>query len=537
MKLRVKMLVGILGTVVFIFFMIGAVVYVQSNRSAKASSENISMSGAQYAAERISGKLEAYKLRLDGLAVAIERLEQGSANRKLVEEWMKTLLEESPGAISLWVTFEPNGFDALDGQFQNAQGYGPKGVMALLYSRDGSSVTRETLENEEEDYDEDYYLTPLKSAKPAITEPYLYEFASGEKQLMTTIARPLKINGRVTGVLAIDINLQDITAMIVEGRATPNSTAFLVSNRGVVVAAEENALIGKNMAEWNPTEGSFEKAAQSITRGERFAFNANSPTGNTKNLFSVAPVTIEGIETPWSLLSATPLSEAMAEADALVRRLALLFFAGIAVVAAVLFFMIQKIVRPIRFLTERVNVFSTLDFRDDMSKRWLLEKGDEIGDISRALRVLQDALSGILVELVDEAGSFMKTSQVLASLSQESLASAQEVKAALDQASMLSESNAAALEGTNMKTRVVAQTASTTANVAESGAEAAEITSSLGNEVSKEVRRVVSRIDEVVGKSKNSGESIRKVDESVSAITSFVSIIGGYCGSNQPSRP
>ena len=184
-------------------------------------------------------------------------------------------------------------------------------------------------------------------------------------------------------------------------------------------------------------------------------------------LFSYAPIVIDGISTPWSLFNATPESEIMADANALTRRLILSFTIGLFILAGILYYMIQRIVLPIKAITERINAFATLDFKRDMSKRWLTELKDEVGDMARSLRSLQENLVTILIDLSAETNTFMDRAQTLAALSEETVASTEEVKASVDQAATLSDSSSASLELTTSGIQEVAHSATMTANAAE----------------------------------------------------------------------
>ena len=527
MKLRAKMLAGILGTVVLVFILVGVAVYLQSGRSAKVSAERISMLGAQDAANSVSRRLESNKNKLDGISAVIESMERDKTSRKKLEVWMSRMLEGLPDATAAWLAFEPDAFDGADGEFAGKSGFGPKGRMILLFTRSGGSVKREMAEHMEEELDSDFYNVPFTSGQVTLLEPEEFTFPSGEKHFISTLGRPIRFGGKVAGVIGLDISLENIEKMISGMRSTPNSTALLISNKGVIAAAENDEMPGSSLSKWDPQSDVLKNAMQAISSGAQFSFYKYSTPQKQDMLFSASPVFVDGVSAPWSLLNSTPVSEALADARKLGSRLLLFFSIGLAAVALVLFLLIQKIVKPIKSLTDRVSIFATLDFRSDMSKRWLLDLKDEIGDMARGLRSLQNNLAGMLSELSKETNMFLESSQTLASLSQETVASTEEVKASVDQAASLSESNAASLEDTNSKTQDVAHSASMTAAASEEGAKAAGISASLGSEVSAGVHEAVSMIGEVVGKSKDSGESIRKVGGSVAAITGFVSTITG----------
>ena len=496
MKLRTKMLLGILGTVMFIFIAVGIVVVRSSNQSARASAEIIAARSTGETAVQISKKLEAYKQKLDGISIVIESMKRDATARAKLTSWMKKLLDGMPGATSAWIAFEPDQFDGADATLAGKHGFGPKGRMVISYMRSGSGITRVT-EGIEDYLGLDFYRLPLTSGQPTLLEPYPYTFPSGEEHLLTTFARPIRLNGKVVGVIGVDVDLSSITELLTDVSSSPNAFSFLLSNQGVITGAKDQTLLSKKISDWKPDSKSLPQIMNAI----------------------------QGVSTPWSLFNATPESEIMADANALTRRLLLSFTIGLFIVAGILYFMIQRVVSPIKAITERINAFATLDFKRDLSKRWLTELKDEVGDMARSLRNLQENLVTILVDLSAETNTFMDRAQTLASLSEETVASTEEVKASVDQAAALSESSSASLELTTSGIQEVAHAASMTANAAEEGAEAATKTASLGTAVASEVEQVVNRINNVGAKSHDSGESIRKVGNSVAAITNFISTI------------
>lgn len=526
MKLRGKMLLGILGTVMLIFVLVGIIVGKSSNESARHSAETIAEQTTHEGAAQTARWLEAYQHKLEGMAVVIESMPRDSEARGKLVLWMKKLLEGMPDATALWIAFEPNQFDAADATFAGQEGFGPKGQMVLIYTRSGGTIIRLT-EGVEDDLALDFYRLPLTSGKLTLLEPYEFTFPSGEKHFLTTFGRPIRLDGKVAGVIGVDVDLSKISPLLDDMRVTPNSFSFLLSNKGVITTAKDQTQMGKNIKDRNPHSKTLPDMMSAIETGKNFQTYEYSEARKERMLYTCGAITIDGISTPWSMFTATPEVEVMENANALSRRVLLSFSIGMLLIAAVLYFMIQRVVVPIKAITMRVNTFSALDFTRNMETRWLTELKDEVGDMARSLRILQENLIRALIQFSAETDSFMESAQTLASLSEETVASTEEVKASVEQAASLSESGAAALELTASGIQEVAHSAAVTANSAEEGAEAATKTASIGNEVGAEVGQAVSKIGEAGKKSRDSGESIRKVGNSVAAITNFVSTIAG----------
>src|SRR5690606_1963949 len=54
-----------------------------------------------------------------------------------------------------------------------------------------------------------WYTCPRESAQPCVLEPY-YDQVGEERMLMTSIAYPLQLDGKVIGVMGVDISLASL---------------------------------------------------------------------------------------------------------------------------------------------------------------------------------------------------------------------------------------------------------------------------------------------------------------------------------------
>lgn len=107
---------------------------------------------------------------------------------------------------------------------------------------------------------------------------------------------------------------------------------------------------------------------------------------------------------------------------------------------------VRRIVRPVKTLAEALNRFGDLDLTRDASHWWLQKQTGEIGEMTGALGRLQEALAHMMGVLQTESERCHGAAETLAGLSEESVASAEEIRAALSEASSLSQTGAAALD-------------------------------------------------------------------------------------------
>lgn len=130
---------------------------------------------------------------------------------------VRTALAANPEVLGLYVVFEPNALDGKDELFvdQPALGSNDKGRFSLYWAQatPGQLESESMVESELADTSSGpsgaaynaWYTCPKESAQPCVLDPYFDKV--GERQLlMTSIAFPLELDGKVIGVMGLDIN-------------------------------------------------------------------------------------------------------------------------------------------------------------------------------------------------------------------------------------------------------------------------------------------------------------------------------------------
>ena len=374
------------------------------------------------------------------------------------------------------------------------------------------------------DYDarsRSWYQEAVRAGKPVLTEPYLDGIS---KKLVVAVAVPVTDRGgRRLGVLAIDVDLGNLSKLVTSQRIFGTGFGYLVGPKGIVLAHPKGDIVLKE----NVTVPSAAIPPALAATGRRMVaretgYGDYTFDGVARRIF-FAPTSrgpVVGIVFPHTALSA--LVNAMARGQILAGSLALLVLLGVMILLG------RSIVRPIRGVSEVLERTGNLDLRFDESKAWLAAKAGEkteIGLMVRSLAAMIVALHDSLGRIRAEADRTGASAESLAALSQESLASMEEVKSSVDQVVSLSQSNSAALQQTNAGVEEVSSGASTAAAVAQEGAEASGQTSALSLRAEAQMDEMVVQMDQATEKSRATGERIRRVAESVSAISGFVATI------------
>ena len=97
----------------------------------------------------------------------------------------------------------------------------------------------------------EWYIRGFNGEDKIITTPYVSN--TGNK--VTALAVPLKRNGKVLGVLALNLGINQITGFIQE--LAPENNIFVSRQDGYLLAAKEVGLIGKNIYDERPSYKEF----------------------------------------------------------------------------------------------------------------------------------------------------------------------------------------------------------------------------------------------------------------------------------------
>ncbi len=219
-----------------------------------------------------------------------------------------------------------------------------------------------------------------------------------------------------------------------------------------------------------------------------------------------------------------PMAAVNAARWSVVRTISLL--AGALLLLGVLLqsWLVRKIVRSIRtmmhFMKEAESGYLYYT-REDFGIR----SRDEIGDMADALGSMMEKLCTVIGELRGDAQGTAQRAQALAALSEESLASMEEIGASVERAAGLSEHGASALEETGAGVHEVAESASAAARASEEGAEAAAQTKEISERAVGEVEHAITLIRDGGRKVNQTAREMKNVSRSVDSISGFVATI------------
>ena len=533
MKLRSRISISILSVVVILFAVVITYVSWASSRKSRVDAEALALETVGKLSKEIQVMMERELSVIESIATIVEQMDRARPGaRETLVGIVSAGTIHSARTSNMWIAFEPNAFDDMDAAYADTKEYGKSGQMIVSVNdnKDGT-VTRTNDITPEVLYDPkeaEWYQTPLRTGEVTITEPREYAYPDGRRQFVSSLCAPIRLGGRVAGVVGADLDYTEIRQIVTSTHVISSRTSLLlIGNEGTVISALRPEDIGKAVTEFLKGQDDANVVLRAIRNGEPYTAYHRSVLSGLMSMKSYIPVKVGDAKQFLSLNVNVPLVDMLREARAMTRNTIIAAFIGIVVLAGVVVWIAGQVVKPIQAVSDLLHRAGELNFQTDTTKIWLLKYKDEIGAMARAYLSFQTSLTNVLHSLRGESEHFSSTAQNLAAISQESVASMQEVKASVDEVVRLSQSNATALEEANVSMDEISQAAAATATSAESGAAAAANTASLTQEAAGEVNAVVDRIRQAGTYSKESEASIRKVSDSVGSITGFVATITG----------
>ena len=465
----------------------------------------------------------------------------GIKDRATYLAMLESAVKANPQYVAVWTAWEPNAFDGKDAEFVNADGKatfpGAKAhdatgrfipyVFAAPGGFDLAALT---------DYDKpgagDYYLLAQKSGKQQIIEPYAYPV--GDKTvIMTSLVTPIVINGKVLGVVGLDLDLAAIQENL--AKITPYETGqvSLISNAGNYAAFRDPKFVMKPIDEQN---ASLAQAKESIAKGQKLEFSDFSKSLQVDILRAFVPVEIGTTGTPWSVMVNLPEDKILAPVHGLTVFTLIAAAILVVVLSAIIALLVRSlVVRPVGGLTKAVQ---TLADGNTAIAIPATERGDELGVMARAVEFFRQKLIEIdalraknaaaeqeavaarrqgMLELADNFETSVKG--VVEAVS----ASAVELEASAKSMTSVAE------EVTRQSTAVSAATTQASANVSTVAAASEEMSASIA-EISRQVAASSGAAHSAVGETDSAANTVQELAKAAEEIGDIVRLISDIAG-------
>ncbi|MDF3237896.1 methyl-accepting chemotaxis protein [Pseudomonas veronii] len=363
--------------------------------------------------------------------LAAKRSLEPGALREELNQSLKTAFERNSKVLGIWMSFEPNALDGKDSEFidDKARVSNDKGRFSSYWSRAGGEdlntimveedLNKTTLNLNGTPYNI-WYTCPRDTRRACLLDPY-EDTVGGKTVLMTTIALPLLVDGKLIGVLGVDIALNALQASTDAAQKDLfNGMAQLeiISSTGLIAAySGEPAKVGKNLIDTLGAEG--KEIVQLLGSDNRTILEQDNTIRAVYPLKPLADAKSWGIviKLPKAVLLAdnVKLQAVLDKAQASGTLKALLVAAVAALLGLLLVWLTATgVTRPINSVAAMLKDIASGD--GDLTQRLAYSKKDELGELvtwfNRFLDKLQPTIAQIKQSISEARGTADQSSAI-----------------------------------------------------------------------------------------------------------------------------
>lgn len=301
----------------------------------------------------------------------------------------------------------------------------------VLVDMQGKGQTLDRSRSSVDVSDREYFKRALKG-EPNISDIIISQ-VTGQPVIIS--ATPIYFDGKQSGVLYGRRNgtaLSHISSEIVYGET---GYAYVINNQGTTVGHPniDNVLNQYNFIEEAKSNSDLKELAQLIENqmSLREAGSGNYFFEGSNRIVGFAP--IEG--SPWIMVVGVYEDEVLAEVNAMRNLLISLVFGALILGVIVIYLVSGSIAKPIVAVTKRINQLSTLNFSIDetIEAAKNLDRKDEIGEMTRALRIMRDNVADFIAKTSETAEAVAASSQELTAISQQAATASEEVARTIEE--------------------------------------------------------------------------------------------------------
>lgn len=404
-SIKRKALIYILGSTFIIFSIIFFIIGNYSQKVVKSNNLQLLEKSAEIAACEIKSILSVHLGVARGLAESFTAYKNVPAKERMTiyNDMIKKVTEENSDYIGVWHCWE---YSFIDPEWGDKPGR-----HSISFYRENGEIKKDV-----EDRDIGGVVTRtgyhrIKDSKQeAMMEPYWCTYdnskvsnpndSTGEDQILeTTLAVPILDNNEFAGLVGIDVSLATFPKYMASIKPFKGSDAFLVSEQGMIAGYKDNKLLGKYFSEeFKDIEKKFH-VSKRILAHEKFQIKADY-NGKASYLYFY-PIFIGNAKTPWYVIITAPEKVLMSQAVNVIWISLIFGLAGLALIGSILWFIIDKMTRPIK---ETTIVTSAIE-KGELNKHLIkYKKGND------ELFAMQNSLSNMIAKLTNVVEDIRKNS-------------------------------------------------------------------------------------------------------------------------------
>ncbi|MDP9788399.1 methyl-accepting chemotaxis protein/methyl-accepting chemotaxis protein-1 (serine sensor receptor) [Agrobacterium tumefaciens] len=317
---------------------------------------------------------------VNSLASVLESMKQsGDADRGKADQIIHQMLANNPDILGLWTGWEPNAFDGKDADFANREGHDATGRYIPYWVRSGGKISNTALTDYATAGPGDYYQLPFTLKKTVVIEPYSYAI-DGKEVLITSIAKPVMVDGKPLGVAGLDLSLDETGKALSTVRPMGTGFVSLVSG-GKIISHPDAAIMGKSLA-----DGGAQTAGWDQLIANPGAEREITTQDGTKSFAIALPVMLTQ-DMKWYAIISVPEETVLAQLHAMMRDAAVTIVTATVLLALAGWFIARRFIGRIANIIDETAQIAQGNLQLTLKD---IETRDEIGDLARSLDVLRE---------------------------------------------------------------------------------------------------------------------------------------------------
>ncbi len=462
-------------------------------------------------ANRLSNDIAFLRQQFRSLFLATEDV------RHILNMYIKSAIESNQSALGVYAVFLPNALDGADEENKGADDIASNevGRFAVYWARNEQGKAIEEIMPEEMINDtrpnstgqpyNSWFTCPIEQQNNCLLEPYI-DKVDGKSTLMTSVAMPIKFNGKIVGVVGIDIALSDI-----QTKAQAFSAKIADGNSRVLIISEDESVIADSKNTTN--QGALFSDVISHTE-------LLEGTNENEHSFTLVKHINLGSIAKWSIFTEIPkqyisdevnqtmlvLDEGTEEQLTSVLYMSLLV---LIIGSIIIFFIAEKLTTPLRAVAAALKQIASGDA--DLTQRININSKDETGQLARSFNQFVSGLANIVSQFstgVNTTFSASETGKALSATTNSQLANQQ----------LMIEMVATAAEEMSQTSIGVAQNAESTADATR------EVKSAASNGIFK-LKQTTNTISKLAEQMKYSNAQVDKLSSNSDNIVNVLNVI------------
>jgi len=397
MSARNKLMLSIGILISLIVLVLTTISYFQiSGYSTKDYRHNLS-NKSFLISKAVEEKIESYFIALNSVSTALPVTEKG--DKVIVDDKLIATLESMQARLGLVNTI----VSLPDGTSYASRNHG------IIPNYNAKTRKRE------------WFIKAVDGAEQTVTTPYVA--TSGD--LTMTLSSPIKKNGKLIGVIAASIKVNDITDYV--NQLTPEANIFVAREDGFTMAASTPEYVGKNLFDERP---SYKAYAEKKTSEHTYSIAEQGK-------FFVVSTKIDSLDwTVWAWASWDDI-EATSQ-SAVVTNIMLGFVSIIISVTAVYFLITSLMYRPIGGEPKEIEAFVNKISKGDLTNIPALTSSTagiyrSTLEMANSLREVINNIHLSTNQLVKASGSLGESSDKVDNASQSQMMELEQVATAMNE--------------------------------------------------------------------------------------------------------